>query len=102
MKIPKQIKISGFMWDIKEDNNVATEGNCFGSTHYRTQNIFIEPTATEQKKEQTLIHEILHAIWWQNGLAERYKGDDSVREEEIIHTLSHGIYQVLKDNNFLK
>ena len=98
MKIPKKIKIGGFIWEVCENQDVNNEGDVFGSTHYKKQKIFIEPfgNVTEQKREQTLLHEILHVVWWQTGLNRRIteKGLD----EEIIHTLSMGLYQVLKDN----
>jgi|ERR1035437_1797103 hypothetical protein len=101
MKIPNKLKIGGFEWEIKENKEVAFEGNCFGSTHLPSQRIYIDPDSTMQKKEQTLIHEILHALWWQTGLTERYKKTPEI-QEEIIQALGHGMYQVLKDNDLLK
>lgn len=101
MKIPTTLKIGGFLWKINQSQAVANEGNAFGSTHARQQQIFIEPSETQQKKEHVLIHEAMHAIWWQAGLNSRYKDQKNV-EEEIIDALSMGLYQVLKDNNFLK
>lgn len=102
MKIPEKIKIGGFDWSIEENAKVAYEGNIYGSTHIYKQSIFLDPDAPQQKKEQTLIHEIMHALWWQQGFTERYKGDSKVIEEEIIQGISMGLYQVLKDNDFLK
>lgn len=64
------------------------------------QQIFLDPSTTRQKKEQTLLHEILHAISWQSGLV-KILNDDKL-EENIINSLSFGLYQVLTDNNFLK
>lgn len=100
MKIPNTLKIGAFDWKIKEDANVAYEGSINGSTHYGSQTIFITPESTNQKKEEVLIHESMHAIWWQTGLGKRFK--DSQQEEEIIHALAHGLYQMLKDNKLLK
>lgn len=102
MKIPSELKIIGFNWKVKSDKDVTYEGNCFGSTHTQSQTIYLEPgaTNTKQNREKTLVHEILHALWWQMGLGKR---DDIKKfEEEIIHPLSSGLYQVLKDNNLLK
>ena len=101
MKIPKKLKIGGFIWEIKNNEEVNLEANAFGSTHFRKQKIFIDPTETQQKKEQCLIHEVFHAIWWQTGLLERYK-ETKEKEEEIIQALSNGLYQVLKDNKLLR
>jgi len=103
LKIPKTLKIGGFIWKVLENQDVSNESGMFGSTHFKQQKFFIEPIAsvTQQKREQCLLHEILHAVWWQTGLFERYKDTPKI-EEEIIHTLSNGIYQVLKDNKLLK
>ena len=102
MKIPKKIKIRAFVYTVTENQDVANEGNVFGSTHLRRQKIFIEPSETQQKKEHTFIHEIIHAVWNQIGLNTRVNKDNPKLEEEIIDGLSHGLYQVLKDNNLLK
>lgn len=101
MKIPKKIKIGGFVWQVEESEKVTTEGGVFGSCHHAKQRIFLDPNETEQKKEHTLLHETMHAIWWQSGLRERYK-DTKNLEEEVIQALAHGVYQVLKDNDMLK
>lgn len=103
MKIPKKINIGGFDWKIEKSEDVATEGNIHGTTHYKKQRFFLDPETSIQKQEQTLIHEIMHAVWWQTGLWERFKKEETKNyEEEIIHALSMGLYQVLKDNKFLR
>lgn len=100
MKIPKKLKVGGLIWEIAEDNNVAEEGQCFASTHPYTQKFFIDPKISQQKKEQSLIHEILHAVWWTNGIRSRKELSD--HEEFIVDSLSQGLYQVLKDAKLLK
>lgn len=99
MQIPPVIRILGFDWDIKEDKHVAHEGGIFGSTHTFSQTIFLDPAAPQQKKEQTLLHEMMHAIWWQTGLNKRYTKEKEIIEEEIIGALAQGLYQILKDND---
>lgn len=103
MTIPATIKIGGFQWTVEENDKVANEGGVYGSTHHTKQRIFLEPNETQQKKEQTFLHEVMHAIWDNSGLSKRYKRDkDGDIEEEIMHALSNGLYQVLKDNDLLK
>lgn len=77
MILPKTIKIGGFQWEIKEDQGVAHEGSVFGSTHHHSQTLFIEPNLNGQKQEQTVLHEVMHAIWWQSGL-DRMFGDAKI------------------------
>lgn len=102
MKIPKKLKIGGFIWTVEENEKVSQEAKNLGSTHYRKQRIFIDPFVSSQKKEHGLIHESLHVIFWQSGLRERMKNIKEITEEEIIQTLSMGLYQVLKDNRLMK
>lgn len=102
MIIPKTLRILGFDWEIKKDKNVAYEGSIHGSTHTGSQIIFLEPDDTKQKNEQTLLHEVMHALWWQQGLNARYSGEQKKFEEEIIAALASGLYQVLIDNKLLK
>ena len=104
MKITNKIKIIGFDWEIvtgKKGDDVSYEGSCFGSTHVHTQKIFLDKDTSQQNQEQCFIHEILHAIWWQVGLSKR-KDIGKNLDEEIIHPLAQGLYQVLKDGNLLK
>lgn len=100
MKIPKEVKIMGFVWPVKFDKHVSNEGQAFGSTHLHSQVIFLDPSTTVQKNEHTFIHEIMHAVFWQTGLTRRI--DNIKLEEEIVNALSFGVYHVLKDNSLLK
>jgi hypothetical protein len=99
MTLPKTLKINGFDWKVEESKSVAMEGNAFGSTHFREQVIYLDPSITDQKKKQCLLHEIMHAVSWQSGLDKRI--NDDKLEEEIVTSLSFGLYQVLSDNGML-
>lgn len=90
----------GLDWTVTESKEISKEGNCFGSTHCDGQKIFLDPDDTTLHREQTLLHEIMHAIWWETGLKERYK-DNKTIEEEIISSITPCLYQVLKDNKLL-
>lgn len=99
MLIPTNLKIGGFDWTVEKNQHVANEGSVFGTTHTHTQKFFLDPSTTDQKNEQTLIHEIVHAVMWQSGLGKRLdRFNDNKLEEEIVQSLSMGLYQVLKDN----
>ena len=98
MKIPNQLKIGAFIWDIKIDDNVAHEGSVYGSTHSKSQTIFLDPNTTKQHLEEILLHEALHSIVWQTGLYERLKSASGISEEEIVSTISPALYQLLIEN----
>lgn len=98
MKLPKTLKIGGFVWQVEFNKDVSYEGNCWGSTHTDSQKIFIQPDIPKQKIAQTLLHEILHACVSSAGATKAlYK--DSEEEELHIKLLSGLLYQALKDNN---
>jgi hypothetical protein len=92
--IPKKLKIGGFDWTVEEVEGLSSDENVFGKTNQRKLLIEIEKTATESKKEHTLLHEIMHACWWYSGLYDRSEPS----EEEIISTMSFMLFQVLHDN----
>lgn len=100
MKILKKLKINGLWWDVKYDDNVSREGNCYGSTHHTSQNIFLEPKLSRQKTEQTFLHEILHVVWDLQGLSQnkKFSRED---EELLVDTLANGLYAALKDNKLI-
>lgn len=99
MQLPNTLKIGGFDWTVEKNFNVAYEGSAFGSTHTNSQKIFIDPSTTDQKNAQTLLHEVIHAVVWQSGLGRRLERlNDAKIEEEIVQSISMGLYQVLKDN----
>jgi Zn-dependent peptidase ImmA (M78 family) len=102
MKIPKKLKIGGFIWTVEETDKTTNESSSFGSCHYKKQRIFIDKTENQQKKEHTLIHETMHAVIWQSGLNERLNKATGITEEELVTAISMGIYDVLKNNNLLK
>lgn len=101
MKIPKEIRYSGLVWKIEESEPVSNEGNVFGSTHFRKQKIFIDPSENQLKKEQTFLHELMHVVWDVAGFNIRYK-DQKNLEEEVVTAMSHGLYGLMRDNNLLK
>lgn len=99
MNIPSKLRIGGLDWTVEFNKERTDDDNAHGITHLRTQKIYLSPEDTVQKQEQTLIHEMMHALWWQAGLTER-EGIKKA-EEELITSLSFGVYQVLRDNGFL-
>lgn len=54
--------------------------------------IEIDPNLTPPDQAETLIHEILHALWHYMGLPEK------APEERVVEALSLGLATVLRDN----
>jgi hypothetical protein len=100
MTIPKKLKLGAFDWTVQESQDVAREGCVYGSTHFRTQKIFIDPDITEDNKAETFLHELLHTAVYHSGLTERLK-TGTPSEEEILSSISPALYQAIHDNGLV-
>lgn len=97
MIIPKKIHFCGVDYTIEEVE--ALDGNdSWGRTMLGEAKIFIEKDLEASKKQETLIHELLHIAY--RHTARGQVSDE--QEENIIKPWSHNIYGILKDNGFLK
>lgn len=87
-----KVRIGGIVYDVLEvenllDDSKATKIN--GQIKYNTTEILIEKNLSEQAKEVTLWHEIIHGIIIQASMEQ---------EEKLIEVLGYGIFGVLQDN----
>lgn len=88
MKIPpKQLKIGGHRYKIELVDPEDLEKDC-GQQNRARNTIKIRNDLPQSQLEETLIHEVIHAI----------NGD---LKEETVDFLSMAIYQVLKDNKLI-
>lgn len=90
LMIPEKLKIGHATWTIKRNHElIDREEN--GCTHHQLQEIHIRSAMTEQKEEETLFHEILHACW-------DFVGLERDHEEDTINRLTPILLTVLKEN----
>ncbi len=97
------VKVGPFLYHVKYSKEVAREGSCFGCTHNNEQEIYLDPDVKPQKLKQTLLHEILHACTFVNGLVYRFdeKENRLPTEEEVVWKLSMTLHEVMEDNRWL-
>lgn len=84
MQIPKKLKIGGHIYKITLEDPENIENNC-GLQNRARNTIKIRKDLPQSQIEETLIHEVLHAI----------NGD---LKEETVDFLAMAIYAILKDN----
>ncbi|CAM3730299.1 hypothetical protein MEZE111188_05645 [Mesobacillus zeae] len=84
--------MAGVEYKVVEVENVIIDGsvNYAGSCSYSASKIEILNSLSETKKEQTLVHEMLHACFNEAGFNEQ--------DEDVVNRVSIVLYQVLKDN----
>lgn len=90
----EKIKIGGITYDIEYKDTIDVNGdlNYFGTCDKKQAKIEISTLANKQRQEQTLVHEILHAVFYEAGIV-------LDNEEDIVNRVSLVLYQVLKDND---
>lgn len=88
MKIPSSLKIGAITYTVRlvEPDEIDAK---FAECDYQTNTISIIKTLPQQQQEETLIHEILHAL-------------NSKLNETTCEFLAQGIYQVFVDNKLLR
>lgn len=94
--IPNKVKIGIYDYNIKETDEVIIVNDhvCTGLIAYEDLIIELKNSMPEQKKYQTLLHEIVH------GIIREYSVDlGNDNDETIVDTMAKGLYQVLMDND---
>ncbi|SEP56994.1 hypothetical protein SAMN05216232_0189 [Virgibacillus subterraneus] len=90
--IPNKINVAGVEYDVSEVETVIIDGstNYAGSCSYSDSRIEVLNSMVPTKKEQSFVHELLHACFHEAGFNEQ--------DEDVINRVSNVLYQVLKDN----
>ena len=94
MKIPKKIVYNGIRWTV---NLKMPKDEAWGETIFNDNEINIRPDLSDQNREASLVHEMLHVITWSSGI-DRFI--DSDLEEKIVHAMASGIYDLYKKGFF--
>lgn len=99
MKIPEKVKIGAHVYSVDFDIDPSNDGDmCFGCVSNQKLKITIDKNVQSSQVEETFLHEVLHAIFYLNGLAKK----DSEEEEMMVQPIAHAFYQFLKENDLLK
>jgi Zn-dependent peptidase ImmA (M78 family) len=90
----EKIKVGGLTYSVElvEWETDINGDMQFGLIHKDTTRIELNTLPSEQIQSQTLIHEVMHAVFMEAGL-------DIVNEEDIVNRVSLILYQVLQDND---
>jgi hypothetical protein len=95
-----KIKIGGQNWIIQDVDEVDALGDKGGLCNFDKNIIFLRHNRNEDAIAETLIHEILHILFYQSGIDRNILGN--IKDEElIVSSLANGILQVFRDNLFI-
>ena len=94
MNIPDKVKIGWREYKINQGEHRSGRdgGDLYGEIQYEEQTIYLYDKQSEDNKKATLLHEIIHGIFFVSGHHEWREN------EELIECLTENLYQVIKDN----
>ena len=90
MRIPEQVKISGYIVKVEFENNLVTDRRNLGEYHPRIQTIKIDKDNSKQQTEETFLHELLEAI--------TFIYDIDIEHKDLSN-MATVLHQVIKDNS---
>lgn len=87
----KKIRIGYKEYQLVENTAVLEEIGLLGRCH-SSAGLIEYSTKYPKEVVDTILHEVLHAIW------HLHLDREEVTEEEVVTMLAHGMTQVMKDN----
>ncbi|WP_303976783.1 hypothetical protein [Streptococcus danieliae] len=88
----ESVKIGGLTYTVSKKPDLQGRTGDWGHIVYKTQEIELDDSLSEQLENQTLIHEITHGILIEAGYTDH--------NEEQADRIGKILYQVLTDNDF--
>ncbi|HHY74045.1 MAG TPA: ImmA/IrrE family metallo-endopeptidase [Bacillus bacterium] len=88
--IPNKVIVAGVGYQVISVQEIDDDPNTMGTCLYHKSLIKLKDGLSNDKKEQTFVHELLHACFNEAGFIEQ--------DEDVINRVGIVLYQVLKDN----
>jgi Zn-dependent peptidase ImmA (M78 family) len=88
----KQLKVGGTIYTVNEVDGLLRKLSMYGNVDFSDCIIQIDADMSEERKEQTIIHEMLHAVHFEAG----YNPEE--QDEDMINRTANVLHQVIVDN----
>lgn len=99
--IPKRVVVGGAVYEVR----IKELPGCVGITEYRPRRITLDPSGLQcaAYAVNTLLHEVMHAIWYEWGIKDSDMDDFSFKkgyatEERAVNGLCNGLCAVFAAN----
>lgn len=96
MSLPSEVEVGPFVFRVASDRRtsleLAREGK-LGDTQFERLLIRVRGDMVQEVQEETLVHEILHAVWALTPLAGEV--DDQL-EERVVRALSPYLFPLVR------
>lgn len=83
--IPREVNILGRTYKIRQK-----QMKDYGLCDYDNKCILLKTGMSTTQREETILHEVLHAILYESGIGFKF---DTSTEEAVVRALEHGLYQ---------
>lgn len=91
--MPQSVRVGPFDYRVQSwPSREASAADRFGECDRFNNVIRVRDDISRQRSAETMIHEILHAVWDTQGLG------DNETEERIVTCFGLGLSQVIRDN----
>lgn len=96
----KKIRIANKTYKIKLKKKITKERH-LGLTQHGENIIYLDIGQDKKSLIDTLIHEILHGIWYTQGIGNIGTGDLGTNEEYLVNSITVNLITVFQDNHWL-
>ena len=87
----EEVKIGGIVYPIEIKEDFTGDTGDWGQTNFKKTTITLDSNMSKQRTEQTLVHEIVHGLFYEAGIED---------DEDEVNRLGLVLHQVLTDNDF--
>ncbi|WP_417852590.1 ImmA/IrrE family metallo-endopeptidase [Weissella viridescens] len=88
--LPEFVVVNGIEYRIATIEEIDNDPLINGTIYYDKQLIHIKSSLATQRKKQVLVHEFMHALFYEAGIEET---------EEVVDILSRVLYSATKKSN---
>jgi Zn-dependent peptidase ImmA (M78 family) len=94
MNIPAKVKIGWREYEVIQGEHRSGDGggDLYGEIQYEQNTIFIWDKLDHDNKAVTLLHEIIHGLFYMCGRT------DLRNDEGLVTAVSEALYQIMLDN----
>lgn len=99
MKPPRKVKVGPYAYTVRFDDAAMSAAGANGACLPDVASILLDSTCAPDTERDTVLHELLHAIWKQTQLViEHPDGDSDSVGEKLIQTLAPRLLDLLRSN----
>jgi hypothetical protein len=99
MTFPQKVKVGHVRYTLRVEKGLASIAGATGTCGEDTQLILVDDQVGPDQERDTVLHELLHAIFFASNVKSILPGDDTKElEEKLILSTATRLLELLRDN----